>query len=1133
MKRKFVCALICLLPIVAKASVHEYASNSILSDGTFIKVSVQETGVHSLSYDTLKGWGLNPEQVAILGYGGAMLSEDFTQHHWDDLPSVPFYMHKGSDGAFNSGDYILFYAQGPTSWEVTADNKWIHKQNVYSDYGYYFITDKQGLQKQIQLNDDNYDTSSLIEVDWYMSLNVYEKDSVNLIDLKGSSGGGREFYGEFLNTQNRSKSFDFALNNVRTDVTASCVVDLAASSSEKTPIQVSYAGSTETVTLEAIKVSDYYTKATTSSANIVVQPKAGNKQTVSLYFRGTRSGANAYLNYIELLVPCGLSLVGDEMAIVNSEYFDKSSSIRYLMNGANANTQIWRVTDGVSIEKMPVSYSNGELSWIGSNKSIERYVAINVNGKNWKQPVRVGVVKNQNLHALENVDYVIICPESFKEPSIRLAKKHEEIDGLTWAVVTDQEVYNEFSSGTPDASAYRWLMKMLYDRAKGDVVREPKNLLLMGDGTYDNRKRFSTSGVRQLLTFQAKNSTSETEAYATDDYFGFLDNEGIYEGKFNEVHARMNIGVGRLPVKTLAEADSVVAKICTYMDDQVLGKWKSQILFLADDGDHGLHVQTADGGAERLRKKNKNFIVNKIYLDAHTQEVSAAGESYPLAKNQFDNLMNSGVLFMDYSGHGGYNNITNELFMKSADIQKMKNVNQGFWFLATCSFSHFDGGVTSAGELAVLNPNGGAIGVLSACRTVYATQNTVLNRNLCDTLFGHKTDFDYHMTLGEATRIAKNRTGYDSNKLPYILLADPAIKLNYPTDLLVKTTVHLDTIHALSVQTIEGYIQTSNHDTATWFNGTMDVTIFDKIQQITTRDNDETIDANKTKITYNDYPNTLFSGKADVVNGKFSFSFMVPKDIRYNYGNGRIVYYAHDPETREEAVGHYEDFVIGGSDNTLLNKDTVGPSLTIYLNSPAFKTGDQTYEFPHFYADIIDSSGINTVGTGIGHDLLLMIDDDPKQTYVLNNYFTANNNSYRSGQVSYKMMEQSEGAHRLTFRAWDLCNNSSTASLNFYVVKGLDPNIYSVSTYPNPVSTTGVMNVEIQYDQPDEVVQTTIYLYDISGQILHTHTQNGVAGITWNMSQIAAKPGIYVYQVKIKTATSDFVTKAGKIIVTK
>jgi hypothetical protein len=470
--------------------------------------------------------------------------------------------------------------------------------------------------------------------------------------------------------------------------------------------------------------------------------------------------------------------------------------------------------------------------------------------------------------------------------------------------------------------------------------------------------------------------------------------------------------------------------------------------------------------------------------------------------------------------------------MKSADIQKMTNANQGFWFMATCSFAHFDGAITSAAEEAVLNPHGGAIGVLAACRTVYATQNTILNRNLCDTLFGHKNVFNYNMTLGEATRCAKNMTGRDPNKMPFILLGDPALKLNTPTNYQVKTITKLDTLNALSVQTIEGYIQTEEGDTATWFNGKLDITIFDKMQQITTRDNDEPIENNKVKLNYNDYPNTLFTGKTDVVDGKFEMTFMVPKDIRYNYGAGRIVYYAYDEETREEAVGHFEDFIIGGS-STVEAQDSIGPELHIYLNNPAFMDGDATYEFPHFYADIYDENGINTVGTGIGHDLLMIIDADPKQTYVLNDYFSASNNSYQQGQVSYKMAEQSEGMHSLTFRAWDLYNNSSIASLNYQVVKGMDPQIYKVVTYPNPVASTESLNIQIEYDQPDEVIQTAIYLYDISGKLVLTHTQKGAEGIRWNMGHMNVAPGIYVYQVNIKTTTSNYVSKAGKIIVTQ
>lgn len=1115
------------------AGRHSYAENSVLSQGTVVKIRVSETGIHSITYDELKEWGLQPEKVRVLGYGGNMLNENFMLHKWDDLPSVAFYMHKGSDNVFNRGDYILFYAQGSIGWTY-ANNRWQHTRNPYSDYGYYFISDTAGEQRLISYAEALDDTNAY-DIDWYTAYYLHEMEKINLIDKTGKSGGGREFYGETLQANDKTLNVSFNTQHVRTDLPMTCFADVAASSSKNSTFTLQLAGKSTMVTIKPISTSDFETKAESGTMLLKTYPQTTGRQNVVLYYdyASSESSSMGYVNYIELNVPLQLTLQGSAISICNTNYLFQTRNTRYTLTNATATTQIWRVTDGVNIEQIPTTINQNQMTWIGSNAQVEKYMAVDVRATNWHKPSYMGIIKNQNLHALRNKDYVIICPEEFREQAIRLARKHEEVDHITWAVVTDEEVYNEFSSGTPDVSAYRWFMKMLYDRANGNTAERPKNLLLMGNASYDNRNLLGdASGVSRLLVFEAKNSTIETEAYATDDYCGFLeDNAGVdASGRFDETKAKMSIGVGRLPVRTLQQATQVVDKLCNYMDDKTLGKWKSQICFLADDGNHGLHVETADGGAEKLRKENPNFVLHKIYLDAYTQEVNAAGERYPLAKNQFDNMINNGVLFMNYSGHGGYNNITNELFMTSQDIRNMSNTNWGFWFLATCSFSHFDGHIPSAGEEAVLNPHGGAIGVLSACRTVFATQNTIFNRNFCDTIYGHKDIFSYNMTIGEATYIAKNNTGVDSNKMSYILLGDPAIRLNYPTDYQIVTTSQLDTIHALTVQTVQGYIKDITGDTATWFNGPMDITIWDKQQQVLTRDNDEIDETKKVKLTFNDYPNTLFTGKTTVVNGKFEYTFMVPKDIRYNYGKGRIAYYAYDQESRGEGVGYFEDFIIGGSSSVEI-VDTIGPKIHLYLNHPAFVDGGKTYEYPHFYADIYDKNGINTAGAGIGHDLLLIVDNNPKLTFVLNDYFTAHSNSYQQGTVSYRMPEMTEGTHHITFRAWDLINNSNTATLNFHVVKGMNPTIYQILSYPNPVATTGVLNFQIEFDQPNEVIQTEIYMYDLCGRLLKSHQQIGTEGIQWNMNEINASPGIYVYLVKIKTPTSEFVSNAGKIII--
>ena len=338
-------------------------------------------------------------------------------------------------------------------------------------------------------------------------------------------------------------------------------------------------------------------------------------------------------------------------------------------------------------------------------------------------------------------------------------------------------------------------------------------------------------------------------------------------------------------------------------------------------------------------------------------------------------------------------------------IRAMRNANQAFWMFATCSFSHFDSGKRCAAEEAVLNEKGGAIGVMSACRTVFASNNRVINANLCDTLFAHKNSFSYVSTLGEASRSAKNKTGpADDNKLPYILLGDPALRLAYPTEFNVQTTSCSDTIRALTTHKVQGQIIDSTNTLMDWFNGKVHVIIYDKLQRLTTRDNDAKSEDKKETYTFNDYPNIIFRSDINVKNGKFEFVFMTPKDIRYNYGNGRMVYYAYDEENKAEAVGHYEDMIIGGSSSVVI-QDTIGPEITMYLNNPAFINFGITHEHPHFYAQLEDEHGINTVGSGIGHDLLMIVDEQSSQTYVLNEYFSNTNGDYRKGVVDYKMVK--------------------------------------------------------------------------------------------------------------------------------
>ena len=1114
MKKILFIAFWVLVSLPMMAGIHSYAERSVLADGHWVKIRVSESGVCRMSFSELRSAGLEPSQVRVFGYGGAQKEQDFSKPNIDDLPQVPVYVGE---------DYILFYVQGPISWTYNG-SRFAHTRNTYSDFGYYLLSDDAG--DMLLFPEAEAVSGSPTDVTYYSYYQVQDEDSVNLIDRTGVSGGGRTFYGEQF-AAGQTRTFTFSTPYANGD-NSSVYIDMAANAATTSTVKAKL-NSTSAKSIYISSIPDHYTFGVAGTISMNGASEEQN-QRVTMQFVNSNASALAWLNYIEITTPSELVMTGSYMGIRSLVNRNTTNPVRFLLRNTTASTQIWDVTDLAAIQRMPTTMVDDQLAWVGTQADgVHEYIAVNTDGTKFVQAEVVGEVKNQNLHALSNIDYIIICPEGYEDVSEDLAKAHEAKQAITYAIVTDQQVYNEFSSGTPDATAYRWLMKMLYDRAKNGIGQQPRWLLLMGHGTFDNRKLLRNSGTSLLLTYQSKNSVNEIKAYATDDYFAYLDdNEGAID-----TQGRMDIGVGRLPVESLDEARTTVDKLIQYIRNEQTGKWKNQLVYLADDGENGTHTETAEKSAELVRIKNPDFIVHKIFLDAYPQEVNASGESYPLAKNRVLNLLKNGVLFFNYSGHGGYNAITNESILNLKDIAGMTNKNQAFWLFATCNFAQCDAGKRSAAETAVLNPKGGAIGILAATRTVYASQNTNLNRSVCDTLFGHSDVFHSDMTLGEAISIGKNLLGSDENKLAYVLLGDPCMRLNYPTDYHVETLTEMDTLNALSVQHVEGRIIDEDLNTVSDFNGKVDITIYDKMQSIPTRDNDNA-GGDPRVIAYNDYPNTIFSGATDVKDGLFNYTFMVPKDIRYNFDNGRIVYYAVTADSLEtaEAVGHFEQFIIGGTGSTVAI-DTIGPEMEIYLNSPAFRNGDKTYATPRFFANLYDKNGINTAGAGIGHDLMLIIDDDPKMIYSLNEYFTAANNSYQAGQVSYLMEELANGPHSLTFRAWDLLNNSTTKSLNFIVEAGLDPSIYNVTTYPNPVQQSGVVRPIVNFDQSNDLMDTEIYLYNTAGQMVYSHKQDNPDAVSINLPSLGLNTGVYIYSVKIKSASSKYSTTSGKIIVTK
>ncbi len=946
--------------------LHSYAANSVLAQGTFYKVKITSSGIYKLTFEALTSMGLNPANVRIFGYGGGVLQQDFSISKPDDLPELAVWIEKGTDGIFNAGDYVLFYAQGITQWSYNkTKSMFTHTGNSYSEFGYYFVTSSEGTGKHIQEKPIIIPSNPTIHpVTEFVDYQVHERDLISL------ANAGKEFYGGTFNDgTNHKYIFNFP-NPVLAENSVMVNLNVAALSPSTSSFILNLNGTQhKTLNVAPQNYFDNYEKAKQSAAIFTFTPQ-NNAWEFNMTYSKPAPTSVAYLNYLEVNARRHLIMTGSAMQFQNIDYLGMNTYNQYILSNNQPNVQIWDITDQLNINKIITENIEGKMCFTDSGNAVKHYLAIDPTvAAAFPTPEIVGVVPNQNIHAIPQADMVIITHPNFLTQAETLAQAHRQKDNMTVSVVTTEQVYNEFSSGTPDATAYRWIMKMFYDRAlsSGSASNQPKYLLLFGKGSFDNRKILADSGENLVLTYQADYSLNEVLAYVTDDYFTFLeDNEGLQL----QSHS-MDIAVGRFPVTTTQQATDVVNKTIRYMNNSDKGKWKNQLCFMGDDGDMNVHMIMADSLASYVNKNHKSYHTNKIYLDAFKKEKTQTGDRYPAAKDSLMNAIQEGLFLLNYTGMGGINHLAFEQILTNPDIIALKNDHLPLWIAATADFARFDTQKVSSGENALLNPTGGGIGVFSAARPTYASLNFKLNNYLIQQLFTKESG--QHLRVGEAIRKAKNSLYQDINKLSFIYLGDPALKLNYADNYKVSTTkindnsiFGTDTLKANATNTIQGSIVDGNSNKMTDFNGTLHIKLYDKITSITTLRND-TIDVMKA-FTYNDRATVLYSGEVPVVNGDFSYSFVMPKDIDEHYGSGRINYYAQDDTNNYEAIGNFEEFIVGGVDKTagisFPNTDD-SSSENIISNYPNPSSQQTYFVIKHFdnslsnSIDIYDISGRN------------------------------------------------------------------------------------------------------------------------------------------------------------------------------
>ncbi|MDO4190725.1 MAG: type IX secretion system sortase PorU [Bacteroidales bacterium] len=1112
-----------------------YANQSVLKSGNWSKISVAESGLHKLTYEQIKQMGHDPATVRIFGYGGAMLNENFSQTFIDDLPEVSIAIYTGNDNQFGPGDYIIFYAQGPISWQYSATNKsstpfFHHIQNCYSTKGYYFVTSGKTQKIIEQATPETANTSEIITS--FTDHLVHELDSINFIN------SGREWFGEELNSNRHSRAIGFSIHNILNE-TAIMQFAAAARGTSASILTVTSNNTSNTIgslSIAARNAASTYEYARTDTAFWQFSPGSGSGQGFTITNSNTSS--TAWINFIELNITRSLTIHNNEPLYFRMEkQIGENKITTFQIQGANSNTQVWDISTPYEATRLPSNYINGILSFTTSTNTLREFVALDPSQISLNAEI-VGRVDNQNLHALPATDYIIISNTEFIDEAERLANAHRH--DLSVEVVDAEAVYNEFSSGTPDATAYRRFMKMFYDRGEA-----PKYLLLFGDGCFDNRNllpRATDVNIRRLLTYESYNSVYEGVSYVSDDYFAFLED---HEGSMNSAHT-MDIGVGRFPVNTIEQARIAVDKTINYMNNTP-NKWRNEVLFLADDGDYNEHIMSADSVARQTSRENPELLIRKLYFDAYKQEVTATGERYPEVETLFDNYIKTGTLITNYMGHGGYTGWSNEAVLNTEKIINMYNEHYPLYVTATCDFAGYDDFKATAGEQLFRNSHGGTMALFTTTRSVYANPNLILNLHIMHYLFD-KDSLGMPRRLGEVMMLAKNQQLNTTNKFAFTLLGDPALRLTYPFEYNVRTdsinhisindTIANDTISALSEVTLHGYIEDKENTTKLHnFNGTVYVNIFDKEDVITTLCNDIADESLKQPFTFKYRANPIYCGSAAVTNGEFEVTFMVPKDIRYNYGTGRIVYYAQNNDETMDANGAFEKFIIGG-ENTNAPIDTEGPQVNMYLNTPDFKSGDNVPNKSLFVAKVYDESGINTLGNGIGHDIILRINGETADEIVLNNFYTSELGSYKNGTVAYELPSLPEGTHHLLFRVWDLQNNSTTDSLTFTVDYSKKPKITNLFTYPNPAHVGQTINLVYEHDRPGALLTANISLHAVNGATLLNTQQTIITNnsnqslIEWTLPNNMTE-GIYLLRLQIFDENDLYAVKSTKISITR
>ena len=1134
-------------------------SNSVLASGDFYKFYVDTTGVFKIDRRFLSDLGMNvnainPETIKIYGNGGAMLPLKNEDNTLFDPRELAIEVVGGEDGSFDGEDYVLFYGEGTRVYNAESETH----VNAYDDRSYYFITASGSAGKRIapmQQPEANA-TETITTFDDYQ---FHEVDTENLLRL------GRRWFGERFDFENE-QHFKFNFPNLVQSEPVKVRIYVAAISDSQTSFEFTLnnqaGGTIELAPItDAVLARDNFYDTFKSQSNYPPVKIGSSAVDIGLnYLNNGDPSSVGYLDFIALEAVRELKGAGAQLAFHKNSSASSIGIGEYTVSDAAQFTQIWDVTNPSSVTYIDNTESSSTISFKAQLGVLRNYVAIDPNDF-YKPLIENGNtrVANQNLkgtifngsNGFEDVDYLMITSDLLKGQAEKLAQHNRDYRNLNVKVVTLREIYNEFNSGTEDIGAIRNFVRYVYDNASTPENRL-KYLCLFGDTSIDYKDRIS--GNNNIIpTFNTYYSFSESQSFMSDDFYGCLDpGEGVLEGSSPAGSGgsdMLDIAIGRILADNPQLANEVVDKIINYDTRTSYGRWRNNFVLISDDVDfaweHTELQTTLDRLGDRIHEEKPFVNVIKIHSDSYEQQSSAGGDRYPQVNDAISDAIEVGALVVTYLGHGGEDALASEYIFTRQNVQNLNNEERlPVIVTVTCEFTRFDNPTRpAAGEELFWNANGGAVGLVATTREISVSLGVTFNERLAANLFAYGTN-DIR-SVAENLRETKNRIS-DSKRRVIFYIGDPAMKLAFAKPDIRLTAINeipitqsIDTLKALGRVNMTGEVVSPEGNLLSDYTGTLAATIYDKNIDRQTLGNDGTTGSNGELLIldFQTLGNILYRGQASVNNGKFSFDFVVPKDATIPYGNGRISFYSEREGVLEDNTGVNNAIIVGGL-NENAPEDNEGPIIKAYMNDESFVNGGITNTSPFLLIKLEDINGINT-SSGIGHDLVAILDGDETNPIILNDFYESDVDNFSLGTALRKLRDLEPGLHTVTIKAWDTYNNSSTVDLQFVVAGDDDIELENVLNYPNPF--VNYTEFWFNHNRPFEPLDVQVQIFTVSGKVVKTINQNIVTSgflsreITWDGRDDFGDrigKGVYVYKITVKsTLTNKQVEKFEKLVI--